>query len=132
VAGKVLYIEDNPANLRLMEHVCRRRPQISFVGARQAAVGIDLASTLCPDLIMLDLHLPDIPGEEVLARLRDEERTRHIPVAVVSAEVAPAEIRRLRDAGAAAYLTKPMDISAILGLLDTVLSRPLTSDRSTR
>jgi CheY-like chemotaxis protein len=66
-----------------------------------------------PDLILLDLHLPDIGGEEVLRRLRAEPATAHIPVAVLSAEAAPAVIRRMRTNGVVGYLTKPLDLAEV-------------------
>ena len=71
-----------------------------------------------PDLIFLDLHLPDTPGEEVLRRLWADTRTREIPVAVLSADATLSQSRRLIAAGARAYLTKPLDISRLLALLD--------------
>jgi CheY-like chemotaxis protein len=125
VAGRVLYIEDNGANFQLMKHICQLRPLISLAGAKQGAVGLALARTFRPDLILLDLRLPDMSGNEVLRRLCEDERTSHIPIAVISAEAAPAEIHRLQKAGAAAYITKPLDIRRVLQLFDTVLGGDL-------
>jgi CheY-like chemotaxis protein len=120
-SGVVLYIEDNLANLTLIERVLARRPQTKLLSALQGQLGLDLAREHRPDLILLDLHLPDLPGEEVLARLAREPRTRHIPVVVLSADATPGQIERLLAAGARAYLTKPLDVPSFLKLLDASL-----------
>jgi signal transduction histidine kinase/ActR/RegA family two-component response regulator/HAMP domain-containing protein len=116
--GVVLYIEDNLSNLRLVERVLARRPGTTLLSALQGQLGLDLAQEHRPDLILLDLHLPDLSGEEVLGRLREERRTRDIPVVVLSADATPTQIERLLGAGALAYLTKPLDVQALLKLLD--------------
>ena len=71
--------------------------------------------------MLLDLHLPDLPGEEVLRRLRADARTAGIPVVVVSADATPASLERLRAAGADAYLTKPLDVDEFLAAVDRFL-----------
>lgn len=71
-----------------------------------------------PEVIVLDLHLPDLPGREVLRRLRDDPRTRDIPVVILSADATPDQITRLLAEGAHAYLTKPLDVSRLLAVLD--------------
>ncbi len=124
VTGTVLYIEDNISNRRLMERVLARRPGVRLVGAGQGQAGLDLARADRPDLILLDLHLPDMNGEEVLRRLWEDPHTRAIPVAVLSADATPAQAKRLRAAGAMAYLTKPLDVSEVLQLLDDKLTKP--------
>jgi CheY-like chemotaxis protein len=78
-----------------------------------------------PDLILLDLHLPDMRGEEVLRQLKDDRAVRHIPVAVLSADAMPDQPKHLQASGAMTYLTKPLDISRVLRLLDDVLGAPL-------
>jgi PAS domain S-box-containing protein len=123
VTGTVLYIEDNVSNQRLMERVCAQRPGVRLVGAANGQTGLDLARAEAPDLILLDLHLPDINGDEVLRRLWEDLRTRTIPVAVLSADANPAQARRLLAAGASAYLTKPLNISQVLKLLDDMLKQ---------
>lgn len=120
-AGTVLYIEDNLSNQRLLERVLARRSAIRLVTAGEGQTGVELARAERPDLILLDLHLPDIQGEEVLRLLRDDPRTRRIPVAVLSADATAAQTRRLLTAGATSYLTKPIDIAEILKLLDDTL-----------
>ncbi|HEV8616732.1 MAG TPA: ATP-binding protein [Methylomirabilota bacterium] len=117
--GLVLYIEDNLSNFRLVERVLERRPRMRLLPAIQGRLGLDLAREHQPDLILLDLHLPDLPGEEVLRRLLAEPRTREIPVVVVSADATPGQIERLRAAGARDYLTKPLDVRQLLTVIDT-------------
>jgi CheY-like chemotaxis protein len=120
--GVVLYIEDNLSNFRLVERVLEHRPQTRLLAAIQGSLGLELAREHQPDLILLDLHLPDLPGEEVLRRLLAEPRTREIPVVVVSADAMPGQIERLRAAGARDYLTKPLDVRRLLAVIDTHLS----------
>jgi PAS domain S-box-containing protein len=118
-AGTVLYIEDNSSNVRLVERVLgQRRPRITLLTANDGETGIAMALQQDPGLIFLDLHLPDTPGEEVLRRLWADPRTRHIPVAVLSADATSNQSRRLLAAGATAYLTKPLEITRLLALLD--------------
>ncbi len=107
---KILYIEDNHENLDLVAALLRRWPQVTFLAAVRGRLGLDLAREERPDLILLDLHLPDIPGEEVLRQLRQLPETQAIPVIVASADAQPRTIERLRAAGAAEYLTKPLDV----------------------
>jgi signal transduction histidine kinase/CheY-like chemotaxis protein len=114
----VLYFEDNPANLALIEHIFAYRPGIVLLKARDARTGLDLAHTHTPDWILLDLNLPDMPGEAVVRHLRESRRTCHIPISVLSADATPETIRKLVAAGARDYLTKPLDIQKLLALLD--------------
>jgi signal transduction histidine kinase len=119
VAGTVLYIEDNASNVRLVQRVLgQRRPGLTLLTAHDGETGIAVALQNNPGLIFLDLHLPDTPGEEVLRRLWADPRTRQIPVAVLSADATANQSRRLLAAGAAAYLTKPLDVTRLLALLD--------------
>ena len=89
----------------------------------QGRVGLDLARDHRPDLILLDRHLPDVPGDEVLRLLREDPRTRDIPVVIVSADASPGQAQRLLDAGARAYLTKPLDIQKLLAVVDESVHR---------
>jgi signal transduction histidine kinase/ActR/RegA family two-component response regulator len=120
-AGTVLYIEDNPSNLRLIERVLARRPGVALLTALQGGIGIELARSRPPDLIFLDLHLPDMPGAEVLQRLRAHDDTAQIPVVILSADATSRQIERQIAAGASAYLTKPVDINEVLRLVDETL-----------
>ncbi len=119
----VLYIEDNLSNLRLIEHLLSRRPGVRLLSAIQGRLGLELAWEHRPGLILLDLHLPDVPGDEVLRRLKEDPRTRPIPVVVISAEASPGHVQRLLAAGASGYLTKPIDVREFLRLLDETLTR---------
>jgi CheY-like chemotaxis protein len=107
----VLYIEDNVDSARLMERIFSRWPGVRLISAMQGRLGLDLAQQHHPDLILLDLHLPDMHGLDVLERLRSNAATRDIPVVVTSADATPGQVERLRAAGADDYLTKPLDIS---------------------
>jgi CheY-like chemotaxis protein len=89
--------------------------------AVQGSIGVDLAQQHSPDLILLDLHLPDMSGAEVFALLRQSEVTRDIPVIVISADATERQVQRLLEAGVMAYLTKPLDVGHFLRLLDEVL-----------
>jgi len=118
---KILYIEDNLSNLRLVESVLARRPGTTVLSAMQGRVGLDLARDHRPDLILLDRHLPDMSGDEVFRLLHDDPRTHDIPVIVLSADAIPATMRRLLDAGVRAYLTKPLDVPRFLAVVDESL-----------
>jgi CheY-like chemotaxis protein len=120
-AGKILYIEDNLSNLTLVEQMLAEQPRIELLTAMQGGLGLDLARQHCPDLILLDLHLPDLRGHEVLARLRQDKVTRHIPVVVISADATARQIQRLMAAGAQSYLTKPLDIAEFFRVVDETM-----------
>ncbi len=110
----ILYIEDNLANLTLVETILDMEPEITLLPALQGQLGIELACEHRPDLILLDLHLPDIPGAEVLRRLRSNSATRDIPVVVISADAMHGSVERLMRSGANAYLTKPLDVDQFI------------------
>jgi PAS domain S-box-containing protein len=116
----VLYIEDNMSNLRLVERVLGRRPAIRLISAMRPELGLELATEHHPDLVLLDLHLPDMPGEVVLRRLQTNPRTAEIPVVILSADARAGLIQRLLEQGARAFLTKPLDVKEFLELLDAV------------
>jgi PAS domain S-box-containing protein len=116
----VLYIEDNLSNLQLVERVLNRRPGVRLISAMRPQLGLDLAAEHAPDLILLDLHLPDMPGQEVLRRLRAQARTANVPVVILSADARPALINELLAQGVRAFLTKPLDVRELLELLDSV------------
>ncbi|MFN2581306.1 MAG: ATP-binding protein [Candidatus Dormibacteria bacterium] len=118
----VLYVEDNLATISLMEEIFAMRPHIHLITAMQGGLTLDLAREHNPDLVILDLHLPDIPGDEVLRRLRDDPRTSDIPVVMFSADATERQVKRLLAAGAHAYLTKPAKVKEFLGTLDEVLA----------
>lgn len=118
----ILYIEDNLANLQVIEGTLENQSNIRLLNAMQGQIGLDLAREHQPSLILLDLHLPDIQGEEVLRRLRAEPLTRNIPVIVISADATHTQIRRLLEAGADKYLTKPLDVREFLTVVQEMLT----------
>ena len=118
---KLLYIEDNLSNLTLIEEILEERSEIELLSAMQGQVGLDLARQHSPDLILLDLHLPDLPGWEVLSQLKLSETTADIPVVVISADATPSQIKRLIKAGAVSYLTKPLDVTEFFRVLDNTI-----------
>jgi PAS domain S-box-containing protein len=120
-AATVLYIEDNIGNVRLLERLMVHRPNIHLITSLQGREGFELAKQHRPDLILLDVHMPDLSGYEVLELLRDDETTASIPVVMLSADASHEQIQRFRDAGARDYLTKPLDLQSFLAQLDDYL-----------
>jgi CheY-like chemotaxis protein len=119
----VLYIEDQPANVRLIQRLLDRRPDVELVTSSLGVPGVDTALRLLPDLILLDLHLPDIAGEEVLARLRSRSETADIPVVVLSADARAERIEGALAAGGVEFLTKPLDLAKVLSVIDHLIER---------
>jgi signal transduction histidine kinase len=119
--GSVLYIEDNASNVVLMERLLARRPGVRMKHAQDGQSGLEMLKGEKPNLVILDLHLSDMPGEEVLRRIWSDPSTRKLPVAVLSADATSGSQRRLRASGAIAYLTKPFDIAEVLRLIDEVV-----------
>jgi len=114
----ILYIEDNPSNLWLVERALERRSDFRLIAAMLGGLGIELATQHQPDLILLDLHLPDMSGEEVLAKLHGEPATATIPIIVLSAEATASMRERLLAMGATDYLAKPIDLRELYRILD--------------
>ncbi len=119
----LLLIDDNPSNLRLVERILELRPRLKILAAQQGQQGLEMARTHQPDLIFLDLQLPDLGGDMVLQYLLDDPATAAIPVVIFSADATPGQISRLRAAGATDYLTKPFRVQAFLSLIDRVLQK---------
>ena len=117
----VLQIEDNPSNATLVAQVLGRRPEVALLTASTAGQGLELAAQHTPDLVLLDLHLPDLQGDEVVRRLKDEGRLADTKIVVVSADATPGRIRRMLDLGVDGYLTKPVGVEALLRLVDREL-----------
>ena len=120
-AGTVVYVEDNRSNVRLLERLLARRAGLRLISAGTGQSALDAVRSVRPDLVLLDLHLPDMSGEEVLRRLWADPETRRIPVAVLSADATANQKQRLRAAGAIDYLTKPLDLARLLELIDRQL-----------
>ncbi|MFI4930828.1 MAG: PAS domain-containing protein [Burkholderiales bacterium] len=111
---RVLYVEDNPVNALLMRAMLARLPDVHLECAEEPLRAIELARTLRPQLLLLDVELPGIDGLELLQRLRTDESMRTIPAIAVSAGAMPGDIRKALDAGFAAYLTKPLELGELL------------------
>jgi signal transduction histidine kinase len=118
---RVLYIEDTVANVRLITEILRRRPSVQLIPAGTGSLGLQLATVHTPDLILLDLHLPDMAGHEVLQQLRAHGVAASVPVVVLSADATSAQEENLRRAGAEDYLTKPLAVHELLEVVDRYL-----------
>jgi PAS domain S-box-containing protein len=116
----LLYIEDNPSNLRLVERLLAHWPGMRLIPAMQGRLGLELALSLKPDLVLLDLHLPDIAGQEVLGRLKANPQTLGIPVVVLSADASPQQVQGVLARGALDFLAKPLDIERFHQVLSGV------------
>jgi PAS domain S-box-containing protein len=119
---RVLCVEDNPSNLRLVERVLSRAG-VEVIAAPQGRLGLELAARHVPDLVLLDLDLPDIPGETVLEGLAASPATAEIPVVICSADASRSTIDRLLAAGAPEYLTKPLDVANLLKTVRSLSDR---------
>jgi signal transduction histidine kinase/DNA-binding response OmpR family regulator len=121
---RILYIEDNLSNLTLVERILDRQSDVELIPAMQGTLGLELAREHQPDLIILDLHLQDLPGTEILHRLKAHKDTHAIPVIILSADASERQIEELREAGASDYLTKPLDVRRFLEVLAANLTPP--------
>lgn len=117
---RVIYIEDNLSNIEFLETVFEEIGGVDLITAMQASVGVSLIEDHVPDLVLLDLNLPDSHGSEVLKKLKANPRTWQIPVIVISADATHMQIKRLMEAGAKAYLTKPIDLPTLFKEIDDV------------
>lgn len=110
--------------MRLITEILRRRPSIRVLPAMMGRLGLELAREHHPDVVLLDLHLPDLSGEEVLAELRADASTREIPVVILTADATRRQLDALLGAGAAAYLTKPIGVLRLLEVVDDLVGEP--------
>jgi len=117
----VLYVEDNPANLRLVVQIIARRPTMRLLSARNGNLGIELARSARPDVILMDINLPGMSGIKAMQILRSDNLTAHIPVVALSANAMPRDIERGLQAGFFRYLTKPLKVDEFLETLDVAL-----------
>ncbi|HMC15497.1 MAG TPA: response regulator, partial [Albitalea sp.] len=118
----ILYIEDNPVNVMLVEELVATRPELRVVCEPTGAAGVRRALELMPDLVLVDMRLPDFDGYEVLRRLRAEPATAQIPCIALSADAMPAHVARALEVGFAAYWTKPLDVGMFLASLDALFA----------
>ena len=121
-ARTVLYVEDNPANLKLVEMLIARRGDLRLLSAGTGDLGIEVALAHQPDVILMDINLPGISGIKALAVLRREAATAHIPVIALSANASPRDIERGLAAGFLKYLTKPIKVEELIDTLDLALA----------
>jgi PAS domain S-box-containing protein len=117
----LLYVEDNPANLMLIEQLVARRPDMRLLSARDGNLGIQLARANQPEVILMDINLPGISGIEALRILREDSATAHIPVVALSANAMPRDIEKGLEAGFFRYLTKPIKVNEFMQTLDVAL-----------
>jgi PAS domain S-box-containing protein len=117
----LLYVEDNPANLKLVERLIDRRPDLRLLSAIDGIHGVELARTRQPDVILMDINLPGISGIEALRILRADQLTAHIPVIAVSANAIPRDIQKGLEAGFFRYLTKPIRVKEFMAALNVAL-----------
>ena len=118
LSGTLLYVEDNPANLELVEQLVARRPELSLLSAADGRLGIEFALAYQPQVIVMDINLPDISGLEVMKSLRTDPSTAHIPIIALSANALPEDIAQALQAGFFSYLTKPIRIEEFMDALD--------------
>jgi PAS domain S-box-containing protein len=121
VLHTLLYVEDNPANLMLVEQIIEGRAHIRMLSAHEGNLGIALARAHIPDVILMDINLPGISGFQVLKMLREDPLTMHIPVLAISANAMPRDIEKGLKAGFFRYLTKPIKVNEFLNALDDAL-----------
>jgi PAS domain S-box-containing protein len=117
----LLYVEDNPANLMLVEDLIARRPDIRLLSARDGNRGIEIARASRPDVILMDINLPGLSGIKALRILADDPATSHIPVVALSANAIPRDIEKGLEAGFFRYLTKPIKVNEFMDTLDVAL-----------
>jgi PAS domain S-box-containing protein len=117
----LLYVEDNPANLKLVEQLIARRPDMRLLVATDGDLGVQLARASHPEVILMDINLPGISGIEALKILREDPATAHIPVVALSANAMPRDIEKGMQAGFFRYLTKPIRVDEFMNTLDVAL-----------
>ena len=127
----VLYVEDNRVLVDLVKAILLTRPNITFLSAHHAELGIELAQTHCPDLILMDIRLPGMDGITAMKKLQTIEETRGIPVVAISADAMWSDINRAMAAGFQDYVVKPFDMADLLGKIDEILKQKSQSTKST-
>lgn len=121
--GKVLYVEDNPANVELVDQIISsQRPSVDLITDNTGLNIVQKAEVYMPDMILLDLNLPEIHGSEIIQQLKANVITAQIPVIVLSADALPSQIKNLRNLGAADYITKPLQVQRLIEVIDQYCS----------
>jgi CheY-like chemotaxis protein len=119
---RVLCFEDSEPNFRLIENILKDRPGTDLAWAETGEKGLEMARAKAPQLVLLDLDLPDIHGSKVLQELQAQPETAQTPVIVISADATPSQIERMLTAGARNYLTKPFEIRRFLCMFDEIFA----------
>jgi signal transduction histidine kinase/ActR/RegA family two-component response regulator len=117
----LLYVEDNPANLELVEQIIARRADLRLLSAAEGSIGIEFARAYRPDVILMDINLPGISGIDAMRVLRADPSTAHIPIIALSANAVPRDIAKALDAGFSSYITKPIRVDHFMETLDAAL-----------
>ena len=117
----ILCIDDSPTNRRLVERIVWLRPHLTLLDTSTGKEGLEIARRQPPDLILLDLKLPDLQGDQILAALKADATTRPIPVVIVTAESERKNLQHLYALGAFDCLTKPLNVARLLALLDEIV-----------
>jgi CheY-like chemotaxis protein len=117
----LLYVEDNPANLELVEQLIARRPDLRLLTAPDGDLGVALAREYLPEVILMDINLPGISGLQAMQILRADPSTAHIPIIALSANAVPGDVEESLQAGFFNYLTKPIRVHAFMDALDVAL-----------
>ncbi len=125
----VLYVEDNPANLELVEQLIARRPDLRLLSAADGNLAIEFAKAYQPEIILMDINLPGISGIEAMAILRADPATAHIPIVALSANAVPRDVEKGLEAGFFNYLTKPIKVNEFMDALDAALARAASTPR---
>jgi CheY-like chemotaxis protein len=128
----LLYVEDNPANLALVEQLIARRSDLRLLTAVNGTLGIEVARTSRPDVILMDINLPGINGIEALTILREDPATAHIPIIALSANAMPRDIKKGLEAGFFYYLTKPIKVNEFMDTIDVALEFTRTLIRANK
>ncbi|PKO73266.1 MAG: hybrid sensor histidine kinase/response regulator, partial [Betaproteobacteria bacterium HGW-Betaproteobacteria-17] len=127
----LLYVEDNPANLMLVEQIIKGHPHVRMLSARDATLGIALARAHQPEVILMDINLPGLSGIQALKILREDPATAHIPVLAISANAMPRDIQKGLEAGFFRYLTKPIKVNEFMNALNLALERAESDSATT-
>lgn len=120
--ARIIYVEDNPANVRLLEFLIARHENMTLSSADSGEAGVKLIQETLPDLVLMDIGLPGIDGFEALRLLKSDETTRDIPVIAISANAMPHDVAKGKEAGFMSYLTKPIDINELVDAVNEILS----------
>lgn len=116
----ILYIEDNPANLRLVTVIIEKHSKHELISAPDGNLGLELVKSQKPDLILLDINLPGSNGYEVLIEIQKDKDISHIPVIAVSANAMKSDLDKGKEAGVIDYVTKPIEVKKLLGAINKI------------